>query len=179
MNQKFYWNKFPQLFYTNFLSIQKLILGKSANKFSIFTFHSRNSFQFYFYFYSRAFQKSYPNWWNVSRELKIGIVIRKNKKNLSSRENFPANFLSVFHNIFCSLDFFLSITTGGFSDSLNFPFFITLNGKTFSRKFLIKKSSRETQKNTIIDPCNQGTKIGIPKVFRRIPKNSSTNIDVL
>ncbi len=25
-------------------------------------------------------------------------------------------------------------------------------------------------------PCNQGTKIGIPKVFRRIPKNSSTNI---
>ncbi len=25
-------------------------------------------------------------------------------------------------------------------------------------------------------PCNQGTKIGVPKVFRRIPKNSSTNI---
>jgi hypothetical protein len=23
---------------------------------------------------------------------------------------------------------------------------------------------------------NQGTKIGVPKVFRRIPKNSSTNI---
>ncbi len=25
-------------------------------------------------------------------------------------------------------------------------------------------------------PCNQGTKIGVPRVFRRIPKNSSTNI---
>ncbi len=25
-------------------------------------------------------------------------------------------------------------------------------------------------------PCNQETKIGVPKVFRRIPKNSSTNI---
>ncbi len=25
-------------------------------------------------------------------------------------------------------------------------------------------------------PCNQGTKIRVPKVFRRIPKNSSTNI---
>ncbi len=25
-------------------------------------------------------------------------------------------------------------------------------------------------------PCDQGTKIGVPKVFRRIPRNSFTNI---
>jgi hypothetical protein len=32
------------------------------------------------------------------------------------------------------------------------------------------------RENFVEYPCDQGTKIEIPKVFRRIPKNSSTNI---
>jgi hypothetical protein len=40
----------------------------------------------------------------------------------------------------------------------------------------LKSSSLITAALVFPFPCNQGTKIGIPKVFRRIPKNSSTNI---
>jgi hypothetical protein len=54
--------------------------------------------------------------------------------------------------------------------------------KNFSqRKFGCKKHMNNVNKRwlrTFVEtvPYNQGTKIGVPKVFRRIPRNSSTNI---
>jgi hypothetical protein len=41
---------------------------------------------------------------------------------------------------------------------------------------LLLTGNRKKSRNEKRPPCNQGTKIGVPEVFRRIPKNSSTNI---
>jgi hypothetical protein len=41
-----------------------------------------------------------------------------------------------------------------------------MNNKKYENGF----SSTQTH------PCNQGSKIGVPIVFRKIPRNSSTNI---
>ncbi len=47
---------------------------------------------------------------------------------------------------------------------------IQLNWRRFGSLFIHLEVSQKS------NPCDQGTKIGIPKVFQRIPKNSSTNI---